>query len=168
MFKHIICVAVSLFFASTTNAQSLHISTRTKTSCISDYYRFCQHWPHDELRKCFQMNVLRVSDACTEALIDEGLITKTEVDTMKKQVIAMTNAKPLVKSISSPPINPNPTVETTIGVLEIKNPSIKKVVNTKKVNNQRSLKKHTKNTKTTPKKVPDATFERWKKQNGFS
>ena len=80
----------------------------------------------------------------------------------------MTNAKPLVKSISSPPINPNPTVE------EIKNPSIKKVVNTKKVNDRRSLKKPTKNTKTTPKKVPndnrslDATFERWKKQNGFS
>jgi len=165
MFKHIICVVVSLFFANITNAESLPISTRTKTSCISDYYRFCQHWPHDELRKCFQMNVLRVSVTCTEALIDEGLISKVEVDTMKRQAIAMMNAKPLVKSISSPPINPNPTVE------EIKNTV---VINTKKVNDKRNLKKPTKNTKTTKpipaasaKKVSDATFERWKKQNGF-
>jgi hypothetical protein len=154
MLKHIICVVVSLFFANITNAESLPISTRTKTSCISDYYRFCQHWPHDELRKCFQMNVLRVSVTCTEALIDEGLISKVEVDTMKRQTIAMMNAKPLVKSISSPPINPNPTIE------EIKNPST-----IKKVNDKKSLKKPTKNTKTT--KPIDATFERWKKQNGF-
>lgn len=163
MFKRLVCVIVSLFFSATI-AQSLPISVRTKVSCMTDYYRFCHGWPQDELRKCFQMNVLRVSVTCTEALVDEGLISKVEVDTMKRQAIAMMNAKPLVKSISSPPINPNPTIE------EIKNPSItKKVVNAKKVNDQRSLKKPTKNTKTVPvpKKVPDVTFERWKKQNGF-
>ena len=158
MFNRIVCAAVTLFFSATV-VQSLPISVRTKVSCMTDYYRFCHGWPQDELRKCFQMNVLRVSVTCTEALVDEGLISKVEIDTMKRQAIAMMNAKPVIKSISSPPINPNPTIE------EIRNPSTtKKVANTKKV------KKPAKNTKTVPvpKKAPDPNFERWKKQNGFS
>ena len=157
MLNRIVCAAVTLFL-SVTIAQSLPISTRTKVSCMTDYYRFCQGWPNDELRKCFQMNVLRVSVTCTEALVDEGLISKVEVDTMKRQAIAMMNAKPIIKSVSSPPINPNPTVE------DIKN-SAKKVV----VNKKTTSKKKTKPTTvaSVPKKAPDPNFERWKRQNGF-
>lgn len=157
MFKHIIfCVAASLLFS--VSAQALPISMRTKVSCLPDYYRFCKDWPQEELRRCFQMNVMRVHSVCINALIDEGLITKNEVDEMKKQAMAMQNAKPIIKSSMPPPVNPNPTIE------DVKKNSMTpaKVIKTNK-----NLKKD-KIKPTAPKKVPDPNFERWKKQNGFT
>jgi hypothetical protein len=156
MFKHTISL-VALFLFST-SVQALPISMRTKVSCLPDYYRFCSDWPQEELRRCFQINVLRVHSICINALIDEHLISKSEVDEMKKQALALQTAKPVVKSTMPPPINPNPTVE-----------DIRK--NSKPPEKIAKTNKETKKEKTkpsAPKKVPDPNFERWKKQNGFT
>ena len=159
MFKHIFCVMGSLFLL-TTSAQSLPISVRTKVSCITDYYRFCNGWPNDELRKCFQINVLRVSNVCVGALVDEGLISKKEVDDMKRQAIAIQNAKPIVRTSMPPPINPNPTVAD----ITKKSNQVKPVAKNKTVKKQ--PKPAAQPVKPVPKKVsPD--FEIWKKKNGF-
>lgn len=155
MIKHTICVAALLLFS--VSAQALPISMRTKVSCLPDYYRFCRDWPQEELRRCFQMNVMRVHSVCINALIDEGLITKNEVDEMKKQAMAMQNAKPVIKSSNPPPINPNPTIE------QIK--SIEKKV-AKKIEKPK-VAAVTPAPVPAPKK-PNAEFESWKKQNMFN
>ena len=151
MLKRTICVVASFFlFASA--AQSLPISMRTKVSCLADYYRFCNDWPQEELRRCFQMNVLRVSNICISALVDEGLVSKNEVETMKKQAIALQTAKPIVKSTMPPPINPNPTLD------EIK----------KKTGPVLVKKKEEPKAKPVQVTKKSSDFDKWKKQNGFN
>jgi len=155
MFQRMICV-VGSFFLFASAAQSLPISMRTKVSCLTDYYRFCNDWPQEELRRCFQMNVLRVSNICITALVDEGLVTKNEVENMKKQALALQTAKPVVKSTMPPPINPNPTLE------EIKKKTgpvlVKKEIKKKEESKAKPVQ--------VVKKSND--FDRWKKQNGFN
>lgn len=156
MFKHTIGVIVALFLLSTT-AHALPISMRTKVSCLPDYYRLCNGWPQEELRRCFQMNVLRVHSICISALVDEGLITKGEVEDMKKQALALQNAKPIVKSSMPPPINPNPTIEE---IRKNSKPPMKEI--------KKEKKEKIKPQNAPSKKVPDPNFEKWKKQNGFT
>lgn len=84
MLKRILFCFFLISFTSTTAMASLPISTRTKVSCMLDYYRYCENWPKDDLRKCFQKNVFNVSDSCVESLIDDYLITRKEVEDMKK------------------------------------------------------------------------------------
>jgi hypothetical protein len=102
------------------------------------------------------MNVLRVSNICITALVDEGLVTKNEVENMKKQALALQTAKPVVKSTMPPPINPNLTLEEN-----------------KKKTGPVLVKKEIKK-KEEPKAKPvqvvkkSNDFDRWKKQNGFN
>lgn len=147
-----------LLCLSAVSSQALPISMRTKVSCLSDYYRFCNDWPQEELRRCFQMNVLKVSNICISALVDEGLVSKTEVDNMKKQALALQTAKPIIKSTMPPPINPNPTIEEikkrqTVAMVPVKNETKKK-----------------EEPKAKPAPIPKKSgeFDRWKRQNGFN
>lgn len=149
---------VAMVFALSTATQAAPISMRTKVSCLPDYYRFCNGWPQEELRRCFQMNVLRVHNVCIDSFIDEGLVTKAEVDGMKTQALAMLNTKPIVKSTMPPPINPNPTLE------EIRN---KSKPPEKGVSKKEVIKAKVVQPSVPAKGKSNPEFERWKRQNGF-
>lgn len=71
------------------------VGFKTQFSCASDYYSYCSEHSVGSpgLRKCMRANGPRLSSACINALIEDGEVSRAEVEREKAKLLAA-RAKP--------------------------------------------------------------------------
>lgn len=71
------------------------VGFKTQFSCASDYYSYCSEHSVGSpgLRKCMRANGPRLSSACINALIEDGEVSRAEVEREKAKLVAA-KAKP--------------------------------------------------------------------------
>jgi hypothetical protein len=60
---------------------------RTRVHCAKDYLRYCVKVSLDDRRAltaCMNRNAKRLSSGCVEALIEDGYVTKNEVERRRR------------------------------------------------------------------------------------
>lgn len=91
------------------------VGFKTQFNCASDYYSYCsQHSIGSPgLRKCMRANGPRLSKACINALIEDGEVSRAEVEQEKAKLLA-------AKSKAKP--NPKPGEPKIIEAAQVKRP----------------------------------------------
>ncbi len=71
------------------------VGFKTQFNCAGDYYSYCSQFSVGtaELRKCMRDNGPRLSKACINALIEDGEVSRAEVERQKEKILAA-RAKP--------------------------------------------------------------------------
>jgi hypothetical protein len=62
------------------------VTEREWRDCRADYQRYCKIHPvgSDELRKCMTRSVRKLSNACVDALVDAGEMTRAQANARHK------------------------------------------------------------------------------------
>jgi hypothetical protein len=62
------------------------VTERERQDCRADYQRYCKIHPvgSDELRKCMSKSVRKLSNACVDALVDAGEMTRAQANSRHK------------------------------------------------------------------------------------
>jgi len=88
---------LSLGIVIATASSACAVGFKTKLNCASDYYAYCsQHaLGGPELRKCMHDNGPRLSKACLNALIEDGEVSRADVERERARYLAAKDqAKP--------------------------------------------------------------------------
>lgn len=66
------------------------VGFKTQLNCASDYYSYCSQYSvgTPEVRKCMRANGPRLSKGCINALIEDGEVSKAEVEREKEKLVA--------------------------------------------------------------------------------
>lgn len=66
------------------------VGFKTQFNCASDYYSYCSQYSvgTPEVRKCMRANGPRLSKGCINALIEDGEVSKAEVEREKEKLVA--------------------------------------------------------------------------------
>ncbi|MES1180163.1 MAG: hypothetical protein ABUL43_03100, partial [Hyphomicrobium sp.] len=76
------CGATAFIVAFLSNASAYAVSERVQQACRDDYYQHCSQFSvgTDELRQCMRKVGENLSTPCLVALVQDGEITKAEVE----------------------------------------------------------------------------------------
>jgi hypothetical protein len=62
------------------------VTERERQDCRADYQRYCKIYPvgSDELHKCMSRSIRKLSNACVDALVDAGEMTRAQANARHK------------------------------------------------------------------------------------
>lgn len=83
-----IVLSTAVLCASSAGAHA--VGFKTQLNCAGDYYSYCSQYSvgTPELRKCMRVNGPRLSKGCINALIEDGEVSKAEVEREKEKLVA--------------------------------------------------------------------------------
>lgn len=98
---------IMLFLLFTTSAYSLGL--KSASNCGIEYFRYCSEYDvnSNEVRDCFKRNGKNLSQACVDALLADGEVTKEEID-VEKEKIKQEETKPIEE-----PVKPKEEIPVT-------------------------------------------------------
>ena len=99
-----LCLTAALVSASTAPARAL--SWSVQMNCASDYYAYCSKHVAGSAgcHACMNTNRSKLSSACVSALIDDGIIPKTDITQQKSKFFAS-------KPIAARPVKAAPAMK---------------------------------------------------------
>lgn len=144
-----LCFLTICLVGITYRAEALGI--KSITNCGIDYFRYCSQFPvnSDEVRDCFRKNGHSLTDACVDALLADGEVTKEEVDGEREKARETKPVEEVKPPEPQPEVVTPPAIETPPAVTEAKpKESFARIIIGKVINK-------TKEIKTTVKKPSD-------------